>query len=59
MKDMDVIERVQRRVTKTIRGMEHLSQPFFIGELGWFSLPLSKSLVLFVSLSFRDLCQNG
>ncbi|GAB0180646.1 hypothetical protein GRJ2_000529900 [Grus japonensis] len=37
-KDMELLERVQRKVAKTIGGMEHLSCEDRLGELGLFSL---------------------
>jgi len=37
-RDMDLLERVQRRTTKMIQGTEHLSYEDGLRELGLFSL---------------------
>ena len=37
-RDMDLLERIQRKATKRIHGMEHLSYEDKLRELGMFSL---------------------
>ena len=42
-KDMDLLQRVQRRAMKMIGGLEHLSCEDRLRELGWFSLEKEKA----------------
>ncbi|KAK4818609.1 hypothetical protein QYF61_016580 [Mycteria americana] len=59
-KDMDLLERVQRSATKTIRGMEDLSCEERLRELGFFSLEKRRLrgdlIVAFQSFSIRGSC---
>ena len=41
-RDMDLLERIQRKATKMIHGMEHLSYEDKLRELGMFSLEKRK-----------------
>jgi len=42
MKDMDFLERIQRRATKMIRGLEHLTYEKRMSKLGLFNMEKRK-----------------
>ncbi|KAK4816059.1 hypothetical protein QYF61_011067 [Mycteria americana] len=53
-KDMDLLERVQRRATKMIRGMQHLSYEDRLRELGLFN-PEKRRLRRHLTAAFQSL----